>query len=112
MRALHVVQLDLIVAAARPVSGGAKQNAAVMMPGVADVHLQFEIAELFLRGEVADAIRVQHAAQRLEQRLAIGDVPFGEIGRRLVERRPHHFRGKLADPQVAESDRVGQRFEP
>src|SRR5260221_587421 len=42
----HIVQLDLVVPPARSLAGRAKEHAAVVMPGVPDVHLQLEITEL------------------------------------------------------------------
>ena len=112
MRAFDVVKLDFVVASLRAVPGGAEENAAIVMPGVADVHLELEVAEFFVGGEVADAIGVEYRAERLEGRLPVGDVPLFEIGRRLVERRPGDFRWQFADAEVAEADGVGERFEP
>ena len=69
--ALHVVKLDLVMPASRPLSRSAKQDASIVMPGVPHVHLHFEIAILRERGKVAVAIREEHASERLKAWLAV-----------------------------------------
>ena len=112
VRTLHVVKLDLVAPTRQRPAGAAEHDAGVVMPDVPDVHLQLEIAERLVGGEVAIAIAVQHAAERLEDRLAAQDAPLGQIRRGLVERRPRHLRRQLAHAQPAEPDRVRQRLEP
>ena len=41
-------------------AGGAEEDAAVVVPGVPDVHLQLEVAELLEGGEVAHSVRMEH----------------------------------------------------
>jgi hypothetical protein len=61
------------------------------MPDVPDVHLQLEIAERLVRGEVAVAIPVQHTAECLEIRLAVQDLPLDQVLSGLVQQRPRDF---------------------
>ena len=91
---------------------GAKQDAAVVVLDVPHVELQLEIAELLLRRQMAGAIGVDDLAQRLELRLAFGDVPLVEIlaGRRRVFATVG--RGQFPDPKIAKTVRVRQRFKP
>ena len=72
------------MAAPGPLALGTEEHAAVVMPGVTDVHLEFEIAVLLIGGEMAHAIAVEHGAERLEPRLAFRDMPLGKIRRGLI----------------------------
>ena len=111
MRSLDIVQLDFVVTAARALARGAEEDAAVVMPGVADMHLQFEIAKLLVGCEVTDTITVQNGAQRFELRLAVRDVPLGEVGRGFIQWIPGDPGWEFADAQGSEPDRIGQRLE-
>ena len=110
MGALDVVQLHLIGPPAR--RGATKHHAAIVMADMPYVHLQLEIAKAVGGRKVTIAVAVQHAAERLEDRLAIRDVPFGQIFSRFVERRPRNFRRQLAYAQGAKSNWIGQRLQP
>ncbi len=59
VRTLHVVKLDLVAPARQAPAGAAEHDAGVVMPDVPDVHLQLEIAERLVGGEVAVAIAVR-----------------------------------------------------
>src|SRR5262249_9779947 len=112
VRALHVVQLNLVVLPAIARSRRPEQHSAVVMPHVPDVHLHLEIAIFLVRGEMPEAVRMQDRSERLELRLAVGDAPLREILRTVIEGRPLDLPRQLAYAKIAEPDRIGEGLEP
>src|SRR6266699_6398011 len=95
VRALDVVELDLVMPAAQALTTRTKQDAAVVVLHVPYVKLQLEIPELLPGRQVPGAVGVNDLADRPEQRLAFRDIPFVEIFATAVERLPLVLRRQL-----------------